>query len=65
MIETKLVDTSAIESFTKSFVKDYYTWENEKESIEKREEKISNYLTEDLQALNTEMVGMIFQLVPT
>lgn len=37
-------------------MKDYYTWENEKESIEQREEKISDYLTEELQALNTDMV---------
>lgn len=37
-------------------MKDYYTWENEKESIEQREEKISDYLTEDLQALTTDMI---------
>ncbi|KNE22316.1 conjugal transfer protein [Virgibacillus pantothenticus] len=56
VIETKLVDTSAIESFTKNFVKDYYTWQNNKESIERREEKLSLYLTEELQALNTDTV---------
>lgn len=56
IIETQIMDTNAIESFTKNFVKDYYTWENEKESIEQREEKISDYLTEDLQALNTDTV---------
>src|SRR5690625_28568 len=56
IIETQIMDTNAIESFTKNFVKDYYTWEKEKESIEQREEKISDYLTEDLQALNTDMV---------
>lgn len=56
VIETKLVDTSAIESFTKNFVKDYYTWKNNKEPIERREEKLSHYLTEELQALNTDTV---------
>lgn len=56
IIENNIEDTNAIESFTKSFVIDYYTWENEKESIEEREEKISDYLTEGLQALNTDMV---------
>src|SRR5699024_3298840 len=56
IIETKIMNTSAIESFTKNFVKDYYTWQNEKGSIEEREEKINNYLTEDLQALNTDTV---------
>src|SRR5690625_782807 len=56
IIETKIMDTSAIESFTKNFVKDYYTWQNEKDFIEEREEKINDYLTEDLQALNTDTV---------
>ncbi|KNE19288.1 conjugal transfer protein [Virgibacillus pantothenticus] len=56
IIETKMVDTSAIESFTKNFVKDYYTWQNKKESIEQRTEKINDYLTENLQALNTDTV---------
>ncbi|MCF3943075.1 conjugal transfer protein [Oceanobacillus alkalisoli] len=58
VIETKLVDTSAIESFTKSFVKNYYTWQNNKESIEQREEKLSHYLTEELQALNSETIRL-------
>lgn len=56
IIETKMVDTNAIESFTKNFVKDYYTWQNKKESIDQRTEKINDYLTEDLQALNTDTV---------
>ncbi|WP_277680166.1 conjugal transfer protein [Gracilibacillus dipsosauri] len=56
IIETKIMDTNAIESFTKNFVKDYYTWQNEKDSIEQRVEKISHYLTEELQALNTDTV---------
>src|SRR5699024_12137008 len=36
VIVTKLMDTNAIESFTKSFVKDYYDWQNKKDSIEQR-----------------------------
>lgn len=56
IVETKIVDTNAIESFTKNFVKDYYTWQNKKESIEQRAEKINDYLTEDLQALNSDTV---------
>lgn len=56
MIETKMVDTNAIESFTKNFVKDYYTWQNEKASIEQRIEKINDYLTEELLALNVDTV---------
>src|SRR5690625_393675 len=54
IIETSIIDTNGIESFTKNFVKDYYTWQNEKDSIEQRAEKINDYLTEDLQALNTD-----------
>ncbi|HLR68697.1 MAG TPA: conjugal transfer protein [Virgibacillus sp.] len=56
IIETKMIDTNAIESFTKTFVKDYYTWKNEKDSIEQRTEKINDYLTEELQALNIDTV---------
>src|SRR5699024_11916980 len=56
IVESKILDTNAIESFTKNFVKDYYTWQNEKASIEQRTEKINNYLTEDLQALNNDTV---------
>ena len=56
IIDTKIVDTKAIESFTKNFVKDYYTWKNEKDSIEQRIEKINGYLTEELQALNVDTV---------
>ncbi|WP_307480295.1 conjugal transfer protein [Cytobacillus purgationiresistens] len=56
IIETNIMDTNAIESFTKKFVKDYYTWQNEKDSIEQRAEKINDYLTEDLKALNSDTV---------
>src|SRR5690625_3480753 len=56
IIETKIMDTNAIESFTKNFVQDYYTWENKKDSIEQRAEKVSSYLTENLQALNTDTI---------
>lgn len=56
IIETQMIDTNAIESFTKNFVKDYYTWQNEKDSIEQRTEKINDYLTEELQFLNVDTV---------
>ncbi len=56
IIETNITDTSAIESFTKNFAKDYYTWQNEKDSIEQRAEKINDYLTGELQALNADTV---------
>src|SRR5690625_4815352 len=56
IIETKIMDMNAIESFTKNFVRDYYTWQNEKDSIEQRVEKVSSYLTENLQALTTDAI---------
>ncbi|WP_156856846.1 conjugal transfer protein [Oceanobacillus sp. AG] len=56
IIETSIMDTNALESFTKNFVRDYYTWQNEKDSIEQRAEKINDYLTDDLQALNTDTI---------
>ncbi|MBZ9535593.1 conjugal transfer protein [Cytobacillus oceanisediminis] len=56
IIETNIMDTNAIESFTKNFVKDYYSWKNEKDSIEQRAEKINDYLTKELQALNADTV---------
>lgn len=56
VIEATISDTTAIESFTRNFVKDYYTWENESEALEERTEKLTDYLTEELQALNADMV---------
>uniref|UniRef100_UPI003F7BAD42 conjugal transfer protein n=1 Tax=Thomasclavelia ramosa TaxID=1547 RepID=UPI003F7BAD42 len=37
----------------KNFCKSYYTWDNSKEAIEARTQAISNYLTKELQDLNT------------
>ena len=56
IVENHMRDTTAIESFTKIFVKDYYTWENESEALEERTEKVTDYLIEELQALNADMV---------
>lgn len=56
IIEMEVMDTNTIESFTINFVKDYYIWENEKDSIKQREEKIKDYLTEELQVLNADTV---------
>ena len=56
IIESHIQDTTAIESFTRNFVKDYYTWENESEKLDERTEKLQAYLTEELQSLNADMV---------
>lgn len=56
ILENHIIDTTAIESFTRNFAKDYYTWENESEALEERTEKLHDYLTEELQALNSDMI---------
>ncbi|WP_017472864.1 conjugal transfer protein [Amphibacillus jilinensis] len=56
IIESRIQDTTAIESFTRNFVTDYYSWENETESLDERTEKLKDYLTEELQALNSDMI---------
>ncbi|GAB2562019.1 conjugal transfer protein [Gracilibacillus alcaliphilus] len=56
VIEEHMQDTSAMESFTKDFVKDYYTWVNNTEALEERTDKLQRYLTEELQVLNVDMV---------
>ncbi|EOZ5987584.1 conjugal transfer protein [Enterococcus faecium] len=55
-VETQLVDTHAVESFTLNFIQDYYSWENKKEVIEQRPERINRYLTSELQELNIDTI---------
>ncbi|EMS74327.1 hypothetical protein H318_14713 [Enterococcus durans IPLA 655] len=61
-IDSVIVDTHAVESFTLNFIQDYYSWENKKEVIEQRPERINRYLTSELQELN---VGTIRTDIPT
>ncbi|OJG83525.1 hypothetical protein RV14_GL001403 [Enterococcus ratti] len=56
VIETKLVDTNRIESFVAAFATDFYTWQQDQAAIDRRNEQLKNYLTEELQQLNLEMV---------
>lgn len=62
IVEEKIVDTSGIQSYVKAFATDYFSWKNNKEAIENRTTKINDYLTEDLQKLN---VDLIRQDIPT
>ena len=36
VVKEKVINTSGVESFTKNFVKEYFSWKNNKEVIEKR-----------------------------
>ena len=56
IIELRLNDTNGIENFVKNFAKSYYTWDNSKESIEKRTASINEYLTKELQDLNLDTI---------
>ncbi|STB42710.1 conjugal transfer protein [Clostridium perfringens] len=56
VIEQKIIDTNGIENFVKNFAKEYYSWENNKESIERRTSKINEYLIKELQELNRDTI---------
>lgn len=55
-VQLRLNDTNGIENFVKNFCKAYYTWDNNKETLEKRTSSINGYLTEELQVLNTDTI---------
>ena len=54
--EQRIVDTNKIENFVKAFAKCYYSWSNSQEAIDARTNKINQYLTKELQDLNTDTV---------
>ncbi|OOG23946.1 conjugal transfer protein [Enterococcus casseliflavus] len=56
VVKEKIVNTSGVESFTKDFVKEYFSWKNNKEVIEKRMSNLGQYLTEEGIALSQDMV---------
>lgn len=56
IIEQQMVDTNQVESFVKSFAKDYFSWQQSQEAIDKRNEKLTHYVTEELQMLNEDMI---------
>ena len=55
-IQLRLNDTNGIENFVKNFCKAYYTWDNSKETLEKRTASINGYLTEELKVLNADTI---------
>ena len=56
IVKEKVVNTSGIENFTKDFSKEYFSWKNNKEAIEKRMNNLEQYLTEEGFALSQDMV---------
>lgn len=56
VIEQRVVDTNSIENFVTNFAKSYYSWGNNKESVEQRTTAINGYLTQELQDLNIDTI---------
>ena len=56
VVQEKVTDTNAIESFVTNFAKVYYAWEQSTDSIEQRTENLKYYLTDELLALNADTV---------
>lgn len=56
IIEQRLVDTNHVENFVIDFARIYYSWENNKDSLEQRTLALGNYLTKELQILNEDSV---------
>lgn len=56
VVQQEVTDTNAIERFVTNFAKVYYSWEQSAASIEQRTENLKYYLTDELQALNTDTV---------
>ncbi|MBK8154764.1 MAG: conjugal transfer protein [Streptococcus sp.] len=56
VVKEKIVNTSGVENFAIDFAKEYFSWKNDKEAIEKRTENLEQYLTEEGLALSQEMV---------
>ncbi|EAE2480697.1 conjugal transfer protein [Listeria monocytogenes] len=56
VVKEKVVNTSGVESFTKDFAKEYFSWKNNKEVIEKRMTTLEQYLTEEGLTLSQDMV---------
>lgn len=56
IIKQRVIDTNKIESFSRNFITVFYSWEHNQKALDQRTEKLKDYLTEDLQILNADMV---------
>ena len=56
VVKEKIVNTSGVENFTMDFAKEYFSWKNDKEIIEKRMINLDQYLTEEGLNLSQDMV---------
>lgn len=56
IIKEKLLSTNGIENFASDFAAKYFSWGNDKESIDKRAESVQVYVTERLKRYVVDMV---------
>lgn len=56
VVERELKDTNNIENFVRDFAQTYYTWNNNEEALEERENTLKDFVTEDLHSLNNIML---------
>ncbi|EAC3408869.1 conjugal transfer protein [Listeria monocytogenes] len=56
VVKEKIVNTSGVECFTEDFAKEYFSWKNNEEAIEKRMSTLGQYLTEEGLTLSQDMV---------
>jgi hypothetical protein len=56
VIEQKIVDNSATESYVENFATVYFSWAPAQEAIDQRTNQLENYLTEELQQLNADTI---------
>lgn len=56
IIKSKVIDTNLISSYVEDFVQIFYSWQPQKEALEKRTNDLKQYLPESLQQLNQEMI---------
>lgn len=56
IVERRVEDTSGVEAFVRNFAKTYYSWSNNKDSVARRTDALTGYLTEDLQRLTADTV---------
>lgn len=56
VIKQNVVDTNGLESYVKNFAKTYHSWSNNKEALENRTNALKEYLTDEVQRINAEMI---------
>ena len=57
IIDRRVEDTNGVEAFVTNFVKTYYSWGNNKDSVAQRTDALTGYLTEDLQRMTGDTVS--------